>query len=506
MRVHHGAVLVFTIDTPHVYDYNSPSTSKMTSTEDIDWSDFDEPEIISKIGGFKSAMTKGSKNITSLSTRNTARPSAHTVAEISRELQAYLRRAEIVQTAYAHLLSEAKSDADKKKYEKGLDDNDSVKNAIRDLALDAMEAEKAPPPSAHVPTNPDGSVRDFKKTNEGLKPTTLSHEDSPEQLRSWQRMWMSFYATGNLHTLRVEDQQAWLLSVVDKCLAGRFESRMKSDTPIFKDALDPNVTSCLGIVEEEFLRRYPLAARRHQFFTYTPTKGTPMCQVDDTLSNMAKNADIARMTEDELLALRIVTACLDEGLKREFLKLRIMSLDNVRHTYESWEQQQNTMSLLTPSYAQAVSANSAQPGRQRPQRNKSKPAPKPPQQKFPTPNQDKQRLKLSGLCLRCAGRDHDSFSCPHRSNLTCSTCKKTGHVPAVCFAAARAADAAAAAGGARSVQATDELEQLHAAQAQQNQLSQQTPAPLAIQFDGQANAVRAYGMSGPNRPTPPLNL
>lgn len=480
----------------------------MTSVEDIDWSEFQEAEILSKIGGYKSAMTKGSKNITTLSTRNTAKPSAHTVAEINRELQAYLKRAEIVQSAYAHLLSEATTDADKKKYEKGLDDNDTVKNAIRDLALDAMEAEKAPPAAAQAPTNPDGSVKDFKKTNEGLKPTTLSHEDSPEQLRSWERMWQSFYATGNLHTLRVEDQQAWLLSVVDKYLAGRLESRMKSDTPIFQDPADPSAVSCLGIVEEEFLRRYPLAARRHQFFTYTPTKGTPMCQVDDKLSNMAKNADIARMTEDELLALRIVTACLDEGLKREFLKLRIMSLDNVRHTYEAWEQQQNTMSLLNPTYAQAVSAQSAQPGRQRqPARGRSKPAPKQPQQKFPTPNQDKQRQKLSGLCLRCAGRDHDSFGCPHRVNLSCTTCKKPGHVAAVCFAAARAADIAAATSGARSVQQVDELDQLHAAQAQ-NQLpqQQQNVQQLALQFEGQANAVRAYGLSGPNRPTPPLNL
>ena len=120
----------------------------MASGEDIDWSEFSENEILKKIGGYKSAMTKGSKNITALATRNVAKPSEHTVAEINRDLQAYLLRAEIVQSAYAYLMSEAQNEADQRKYEKGLDDNDQVKSALRDLALDAMEAKPAPPAPA----------------------------------------------------------------------------------------------------------------------------------------------------------------------------------------------------------------------------------------------------------------------------------------------------------------------------------------------------------------------
>ena len=426
--------------------------------DDIDWDNFDEATILGKIRGFKGHLKKSAVTLTSLLHRET--------------------------------------------YENGLEENNALKETVRNMALDAMETEPPAPVPTQAPLNPAG--QDFKKTNEGLKPTTLSHEDTPEQLRSWERMWSSFYTTGNLHSLRLEDQQAWLLSVVDKFLAGRLESRMTVRTPIFHDPKDPTVVSCLGIISEEFLRRYPIAARRHQFFSYKPTKGMPMSSLDDTLSNMARNADIKKMTEEEHLALRIVTACQDEGLKREFLKLRIMSLVNVRNTYESWEQQLNTLSAIQPTYAQT--AQSASPARQQQQqrngqRRSTSNSNRPPAQRLPTPHQDKLRQKLAGLCLRCAARDHITGACPHKDSLSCNSCKKSGHLQNVCFAAARAADLAAVTPGARSVRSVDELEQLHISQA-----SSPIPAPqqqLALEFAGSANAISAIGPAGgPSRATP----
>ena len=113
---------------------------------------------------------------------------------------------------------------------------------------------------------------------------------TPEELRAWIRMWSSFYATGNLRRLRLEDQQAWFLRCLDKFLAGRLTAQLKPDTPIFSDPEAFDDTSCISILEDEFRRRYPIAARRHKFYTHVPSKGTPMCQLDDQLSNMAKDA------------------------------------------------------------------------------------------------------------------------------------------------------------------------------------------------------------------------
>ena len=412
------------------------------SDSDIDWEEFDEAKILQKIHGYKTALTKGAVAITDLCQRNTKKPSARTVDAIDYEYKAYCKRSDIVGSAYSHLMTIAKTDKDREKYEKGFNDNNNLKSGIRILALDAMEVENPAAPPAAAPYVP-GHPADFKKTNEGLKPTTLSHEDTPEQLRSWERMWSSFYVTGNLKNLRNKDQQAWLLSVVDKYLAGRLVSRMKATTPIFEDPQDKAASSCLEIINDEFLRRYPIAARRHQFFSYSPSKGTPMCQVDDQLSSMCKNTDIAKMSEEEHLALRIVIACPDEGLKREFLKLRFMSLQNVRNTYDAWDQQLNTMSAIQPSTSYAQAAQAAPP-RQQQQRNQrrgsnvNKPA-----QKVPTPNQDKLRQKLAGVCLRCSARDHATSGCPHRASLTCSSCGKSGHLQSVCFASARAADVSA---------------------------------------------------------------
>ena len=486
----------------------------------VDWSDMDESEIVGKLRGFKTALGNTADNLAALCARNVNKPSTHVCNEISRELDIYIARSENMEAAYVQLIDVVQTEDKKKKYEGSLDTLNKSKIDLRQKALDALETEVKLPPVI-APAVPDGTAGDYKRINDGLRPETLTHEMTPEELRAWIRMWQSFYATGNLRRLRIEDQQAWFLRCLDKFLAGRLSSRLKPDTPIFSDPEAFDDLSCISILEDEFRRRYPIAARRHQFYTFMPPKGTPMCQVDDQLSNMAKDADIATMSEDEHVALRIVTACPDDGLRREFLKLRFMSLDNVRGTYESWEQQQNSYSQISKSYAAAAIQSVGQPsGKGKPQQQRKK-KPAQPGQKMPTPNQDMHRKKLAGVCLRCGNKDHDSMACPRKDSLSCTACGKPGHSAPVCFQAARNADYASAQGatGVRSVGPADtSFDQLHAYQmqlaalhsqresaAQQQQQTSASQLPM-IEYAGQANAVRVQGASGSSRETPFMPL
>ena len=147
----------------------------MSDALDIDWEEFSEAKILQKIHGYKKALTKGAVTITDLCQRNTKKPSPRTVNAIEYELDAYTRRSDIVGSAYSHLMTVATNDEDKEKYEKGFDDNNNLKTGIRILALEAMEKEVKEAPATAAPYVP-GAPGEFKKTNEGLKPTTLSHE------------------------------------------------------------------------------------------------------------------------------------------------------------------------------------------------------------------------------------------------------------------------------------------------------------------------------------------
>ena len=302
---------------------------------DYDWSEYTEDQILKKLKGFRTFVTNAVKQMQSLTQRYTAHPNVATGNEIRHELERALSRVETMEEAYTELLEKTQEENKTKLYQVKLEGLNSEKAEMRNMALDALQVA---PDGANVSSTPT-----YKKVNDGLRPEVLSADTTPEELRAWLRQFRSFYTTGNIKDLQVHDQQSWLLRCLDKFLSGRIAAQIKDDTPIFKDPNDNTRVCCIDLIEEEFIRRYPKAGRRHLFYSYKFAKGTPMCQIDDSLCNMAKDADIGDMTEDEHIALRIVCACSDEALKREFLKLRVMSLDNVRATYEAWEQQSNNL-------------------------------------------------------------------------------------------------------------------------------------------------------------------
>ena len=495
---------------------------------DVNWADFSEEDIVKKLKGYRTAANSYGNQLKPLVDPAVAAPTADG-ADAIRSLFAKLEaRIEIMQEAYVHLLGETDDDVKTALYNarlKGL--LDEIADARR-ATLDTLARRPAASALITAPAAADGSVAG-KRINESLRPERLTQGTSPEELRAWIKTFKSFYNTNSLQDWKVEDQQQWLLRCLNKFLAGRVAAQAEDDTPIFADVADPSKPSCLGFIEDEFRRRYPIAARRHLFYTMRFNKGTPMAQVCDTLDKMGVEADITNMSYDEHLALRCVTACPDDALKKEFLKLPVMSLANVKSTFQAWEQQQVSfaqmaktgLSLAAPPLSSDTVFVQASQGGPRTSSNRGN------RQKRGARKQNSaqaaRRKELAGLCLHCGKKGHDSSACPDRERIQCSICGKPGHVAAVCFAAARAADHAASARSVNVLPQQDELGQMHAMQAhraapveqqqQQPQLQQQQfpqlPLPqqpqLALEFAGQANAVRALG-EGANLPTPFLPL
>ena len=491
----------------------------------INWDDFSENQILRKMRGYRTAVNRNKVSLDSLALRQTSAPNQSIVRQLEKELDAFSNRCDIMCSAYTYMANALDEEADQKKYDDLSKEVFLEKVTYRDKVLDAI----AKKPAQTIVGGGDKATRDaaessgsLKRVASDFKPFVLSNDHTPVQFREWTKNMETYYVVSKMDELRIVDQQVLLNKCIDSYLAGTLASQISDLTPIFPDKTQPYQESCISIIEQEFLATYPLSARRHQFYTFAGPQGMPARKVHETLRNLMLDADIDTMSRDDQLALRIVIAVPDEGLRHELLKLPQLSLNNVKACYTAWDQQKSAYGAVAPS-SYAVAAAKAQSATARPQRQR----PQQQQQRRPAPprfpNIQRRRQELSGRCLRCGDKNHASNACVRYQNnqLNCSTCNKPGHLSSVCFEPARRADNANGQASARSLISLPHLpqsDQLLSEQAQraqsatitelptENQQTQQQQRP-AIQYSGQANAVRSLGRQGEaNRPTPFLTL
>ena len=76
-----------------------------------------------------------------------------------------------------------------------------------------------------------------------------------------------FFSASNLNKLTVAGQQAFFKKQLDSTLMSVLEPLITSTTPVFDDDNMPGMDSCFSHLNNEFMLRYPLVARRFEFFS-----------------------------------------------------------------------------------------------------------------------------------------------------------------------------------------------------------------------------------------------
>ena len=393
-----------------------------------DWTEYSESSIVNKLKGHRTSCNSIAKSIDSLVTRQKAKPSKQNSVEILRELSNFNQKIELMHSAYVHLSVYAEEDKNQEKAQKRIAELDQEKTDVRSAALDAVQLAPVNPSSATRPEQ-DSSLFDNSgpppvpphyvppaRIQEQLRPDKLSHDATPDEYRTWLRMFASFWRANNLGRQPCEDQQAWLLTCIDKRLASRLNSLAETDLHVFPiDPSDPDEDCCISLLQAEFLRTHPLAARRHLFYSFVPPKGMSMSSIDDKLTAMFHDADIDDMTADEHLAIRLIGACPDEELRNKLLELDDPLPEDVRKTYLLFDKTKATQSAMARNNTTTPLAAALQ------------------QRRRPNPLMNNIHL-LNGRCSRCGATNHQSPACRANSKtLSCTFCKRPGHIETVCL-------------------------------------------------------------------------
>ena len=132
----------------------------------------------------------------------------------------------------------------------------------------------------------------------------------------------------------LHEQQSYFRMVVDAHLLDKIDTQIQEDTPII--GTDNEVT-CMKLLEEEFLLRYPLLSRRADFFGTKQTKGQLFSDWAVKLKSRGEETDLYQLTTEDLHNMRYLTGVVDKKLRTEFLKEvkpTLKLLNKIVHQYE----------------------------------------------------------------------------------------------------------------------------------------------------------------------------
>ena len=252
---------------------------------------------------------------------------------------------------------------------------------------------------------------------EALKPSfSLSFDNSPTELSTWLSQFKSYFEASRLHTLPLDQQQAFLRQGLSPDVWTVIKQKINIETGVFNDHLHPDEESCESVIEEAFQVRYPLIMRRYRFFTYERKGNQTYTDFFAKLQELASAANLENLEMNDYLCFRVIAGLNDPKSVDKILSIpaQDFTLEEVNRVAVSCETARNYSSLHSKNLSNKVFDK------------------KNPNQK-PSSTQDKLKaLKQQGKCIRCGKNAHSKGeTCPHRSTV-CHKCGIKGHISPVC--------------------------------------------------------------------------
>ena len=143
------------------------------------------------------------------------------------------------------------------------------------------------------------------------RPEVLSLDFAPRRFEGWKADFREYHSATQTETLPLPVQQDYVYLDLDDVLTLRLREKMTETTPIFGPC------SCMELLEEEFLLRYPMHERRMKFLASKQAKGQSFSDWEIALRSLAWDAGLDN--SDEILSALMLNGIRDGRLKRDVL-------------------------------------------------------------------------------------------------------------------------------------------------------------------------------------------
>ena len=107
---------------------------------------------------------------------------------------------------------------------------------------------------------------------------------------------------------------------LDANLTNHVNVNTTATTPVMAYSEEDNERNCMDIIEEEFVKRYLITARRHDLIQLKPQRGQLLTTFINNLMMLGSEADVWELKPEDWLANLAMAGVVDEEAKKEFMK------------------------------------------------------------------------------------------------------------------------------------------------------------------------------------------
>ena len=276
-----------------------------------------------------------------------------------------------------------------------------------------------------------GGAAELPKVHTAFKPNRLAGNASILEFEKWRKQYLAYYDLSGFDKYPLHAVHTTFYTCIDNDLERKIRARVRDDTPVL------GAGSLMERLENLIIAMNPISVRRLELFLARQRQGQKFSDTIAVIEQLASAADVANITAEGLIAHLCIAACQDTTLRKEILKDNTEpTLVAIRRITDNYEAATTTSKKIERAGNHGGSAHNTARGR-------AQSAPR---------QQGRGRSKVrrsgsihnakgngqgnkppDGICWRCGDSDHKAPDCPKDKNhLTCSKCRKKGHVAKVC--------------------------------------------------------------------------
>ena len=361
--------------------------------------------------------------------------SEKTIVSRVAEMEEQLKQLELLAEKLQEKISELEDDEEARKqmkdtwdqYEQYLDPCNEATDKAMDVLNDLRKAKARP---AQTPTRSgdgggNGAARERYKDNSSMKPEKLTLEHSVSWLNEWMKKIKVYVSSSNMETFPEDIGQGYIMTCLSDDLIKKIRPRINDHLPIY--AANRHSKGLIDIIEEEFLREFPMITRRLELFNIRQEENESFSDLQTRLLSLLDGAAYEDITPDKLKSMLLLIAVRDKKLREQLLLTKSDNYEVLRETGLAYQAMTTANDKLSND---AAHANNAYPkGRKKSSNFKRSGGGK---------DNGKEWRKgppvKDGKCTACGrngGCQDLKEGCKAREN-KCN-CGKKGHLPKYCY-------------------------------------------------------------------------
>ena len=130
------------------------------------------------------------------------------------------------------------------------------------------------------------------KIREGLKPDRLKIDFTPVEFGKWKSKITTFFEASNLQYDTRKEQHGYLHMCLDANLTNHVNINTTAATPVKAYSEEDDERNCMDIIEEEFVKRYPITAKRLDLIQLKQQRGQLLTTFINNLMMLGSEANV----------------------------------------------------------------------------------------------------------------------------------------------------------------------------------------------------------------------